>query len=383
MYPEPKDIQITKANFSFFPSVICAILKTENKLFSENLTGGNIMTLGREKIHFLNTPTPLTHLTNISADLGIDLYLKRDDLTNFGTGGNKLRKLEYLVKDALDQGATMLLTVGGAQTNHGRLTGAVAAKYGLKAAIVAVDPYPGEISANLLLDGIMGCPVYLVQQDGIHTDEELQASAVQKVTAEWEAKGEKVYFIPVGGSNELGILGYYDCALELASQTKEMGLSDVRIVSTVGSMGTYMGLAAAIKNEKLPFHLTGISIMPRKDAAAEALEYYNQAKEFHHLPESMTADEFDLNCDYEYGAYNNPVKEVRESIYYMGRREAVILDPCYTGKTFAAIVGLAKKGVIRQGEKVIMIHTGGIPGIYTRHHREEMEKELKDYIHII
>ncbi len=176
------------------------------------------MTLGREKLHFLNSPTPITYLSNISEELGVNLYLKRDDLTNFGTGGNKLRKLEYLVKDALDQGATMLLTVGGAQTNHGRLTAAVAAKYGLKAAIVAVDSYPGEMSANLLLDGIMGCPVYLVQADGVRTSDELEADAVKKITEEWEAKGEKVYFIPVGGSNEIGALGYYDCGTCFANK---------------------------------------------------------------------------------------------------------------------------------------------------------------------
>ena len=113
------------------------------------------MVLGRDKIAFLDTPTPLHRLDRISEDLGVEFYLKRDDLTSFGMGGNKLRKLEYFLKDALDRGATMLLTVGGAQTNHGRLTAAVAAKFGLRSAIVAVDEYPGEISANLLLDGIM------------------------------------------------------------------------------------------------------------------------------------------------------------------------------------------------------------------------------------
>lgn len=341
------------------------------------------MTLGREKIQFLNTPTPLTHLTTISAELGVNLYLKRDDLTNFGTGGNKLRKLEYLLKDALDQGATMLLTVGGAQTNHGRLTAAVAAKYGLKAAIVAVDPYPGELSANLLLDGIMGCPVYLVQSDGIRTEAQLEADAVEKVTKEWEEKGETVYFIPVGGSNELGALGYYDCALELAAQTEEMGLSNPRVISTVGSMGTYMGLASAIKNEKLPLRLTGISISPKEDIFAMAVDYYNRMKALFHLPEEMTAAAFDLVTAYDCGAYNNPVQEVREAIYYMARKEAVILDPCYTGKTFAGLLQMIQKGDIAQGETVIMLHTGGIPGIYTKHHRQEMEKELKEYIHIL
>lgn len=342
------------------------------------------MTLGHEKMHFLNTPTPITKLDTISKELGINLYLKRDDLTNFGTGGNKLRKLEYLVKDALDRGYTMLLTVGGAQTNHGRLTGAVAAKYGLKAAIIAVDPYPGEMSANLLLDGIMGCPVYLVQDDGVHTSAELEAAAIEKVTAEWEAKGEKVYFIPVGGSNELGILGYYDCACEIAKQTEEMGLSDVRVVSTVGSMGTYMGMAVGIKNENLPLRLTGIGISPKPEGLVKAsLEYYARVKDYFNLSLDMTAEDFDVTSDYDCGAYNNPVKEVREAIYYMGRKEAIILDPCYTGKTFAAILDMAKTGKIAQGENVIMLHTGGIPGIYTKHHRVEMEKELLDYIHII
>lgn len=342
------------------------------------------MTLGREKLHFLNTPTPMERLNTISDELGINLYLKRDDLTNYGTGGNKLRKLEYLVKEAIDQGATMLLTVGGAQTNHGRLTGAVAAKYGLKAAIVAVDPYPGEMSANLLLDGIMGCPVYLVADDGVHTEAELEADAVEKVTKEWEAKGEKVYFIPVGGSNELGILGYYDCAVEIAKQTEELGLKDVRLVSTVGSMGTYMGLQVGIKNENLPLHLTGIGISPKPNGlTAYAVDYYKRVKEYFGLDLDIAPEEFDVISDYDHGAYNNPVKEVREAIYYMGRKEAIILDPCYTGKTFAGILEMVKSGKIAQGENVVMLHTGGIPGIYTKHHRLEMENELKDYIHII
>lgn len=342
------------------------------------------MTLGHEKLSFLNTPTRLDRMNRISDDLGINLFLKRDDLTNFGTGGNKLRKLEYLAKDAMDKGATMLLTVGGPQTNHGRLTGAVAAKYGLKAAIVAVGTYPGELSANLLLDGIMGCPVYLTADDGVHTEDELLHNAVTKVTEEWEAKGEKIYYIPMGGSNELGILGYYDCAAELAEQTAQMGLTDVRVVTTVGSMGTYMGLQVGTKNEKLPLHITGIGIEPFEEGIVNKAEkYFKKVKEFYGLNLDIAAKDFDLIEDYHFGAYNNPVKEVRESMYYMGRKEAIILDPCYTGKTFTGIVDMARTGKIKPGENVIMIHTGGIPGIYTKHHRIEMEKELESYIRII
>ena len=122
------------------------------------------MIFGHDKIEILHLPTPLEHLKNVSDDLGINVYCKRDDLTNLATGGNKLRKLEYFLKDAMDKGATMLITEGGAQTNHGRLTAAVAAKYGMKCAIITADEYPGEISANLLLDGMMGCPVYFVSE---------------------------------------------------------------------------------------------------------------------------------------------------------------------------------------------------------------------------
>lgn len=341
------------------------------------------MTLGREKISFLNAPTPLHRLDRISADLGVEFYLKRDDLTNFGTGGNKLRKLEYFLKDALDQDATMLLTVGGAQTNHGRLTAAVAAKYGLKSAIVSVDEYPGELSANLLLDGIMDCHVYLVQSREGVDDNDLLQSAVDRVTAEWQAKGEKVYYIPMGGSNELGALGYYDCALEMVEQIWEIGLTDPHVFTTVGSMGTYIGLAAAIANEELPMRLSGIGVLPYRDIRRSTAKYYDRIRRAYDLPRELSPEDFDVTSDYDYDGYNNPVADVREAIYYMGRMEGIILDPCYTGKTFNGVLRMIRGGKIPQGETVIMLHTGGVPGIYTGHHRIEMERELKDHVHIM
>ena len=351
----------------------------ESKVFRRYMN----MTLGREKVCFLNTPTPLEQLETVSRELGIRFYMKRDDLTNYGTGGNKLRKLEYFVKDAQDRGATMLLTVGGAQTNHGRLTAAVAARYGFRSAIVAVDPYPGEISANLLLDGIMGCQVYLVREDGRTPDSQLLQDAVARVTKEWEEKGERVYFIPMGGSDELGALGYYDCALELDAQIREQGITTPHIIVTVGSMGTYMGLATAIANEHLDMKLTGIGIMPYRDIAGHALDYYERVKKTYGLDAVLKAEDFHINTDFDYGAYNNPVEDVRKAIYYMGRKEGIILDPCYTGKTFNAVKKLAERGELPKEDSYIMIHTGGIPGIYTKHHRSEMEVELMNYMHII
>ena len=185
--------------------------------------------------------TPLEYMPSISKELGIEFYLKRDDLTPLGAGGNKLRKLEYLVQDAIDQGATTLITVGGGQTNHGRQTAAMAAKYGMKCAILAVDEYPGELTANMLLDRLFGCELYLKKPDGRPGSVQMN-ELIADVTAKYEAEGEKVYFIPMGGSNVLGALGYYDCAVELDRQAKEMGLEGARVIDTVGSTGTYTGL---------------------------------------------------------------------------------------------------------------------------------------------
>ena len=343
------------------------------------------MLLGYEKVDMLHLPTPIEYLPAISKDLGINLYIKRDDLTPLAMGGNKLRKLEYLLKDAQNQGATMLLTAGGAQTNHGRLTCAVARKYGLKGAIVAVDKYPGELSANLRLDGMMGCDVYLkeLKEDG-PTEAELFEELKQYVTEKEEANGEKVYFIPIGGSNEIGALGYYECALEIADQVKKMGIENPRVVSAIGSMGTYIGLAAAQIEEKLPIRVTGVEISPHAvEVRQGACNYFNRMKEKFGLKSQVTPEDFDATSEYHRGAYNNPVKEVREAMYYMAEKEAIILDPCYTGKAFAGLMEMVKSGKIAQGENVIFVHTGGSPGISTPFHRVEIEAEREKYMHIL
>lgn len=336
------------------------------------------------KISFLySQPTPIDYLPTLSKELGIELYLKRDDLTPYGTGGNKLRKLEYLLYDAMQKGATTLLTVGGAQTNHGRLTAAVAAKFGMKCVIVCVDDYPGEISANLLLDTIMGAEVVLKKNDG--RDSAVQfAETIAAVKARYEAAGEVVYEIPVGGSNTIGMMGYYECAQELTAQAKEMGLEDATVISGVGSMGTYLGLYCGLKNEGSPLSLTGIAISPfTEEKEKRIIDYFNQAKKDYQFTISATLQDFHIETGYTKGAYNNPDADVRSAIYRMARAEAIILDPCYTGKVFAGLLDMLAEGKIKPGEKIIMLHTGGMPGIYTKHHRVEFEKELMHLVTII
>ena len=211
----------------------------------------------------------------------------------------------------------------------------------------------------------------------------------------YTAEGETVYYVPMGGSNEIGMLGYVECAMELDKQAREMGIGDASIYVTVGSMGTYLGMLIGLKECRSDLKLVGINVLPYSDdpadeeandtALREALwDYYKRACDFFSgYSESwgITPDDFDIVTHYIHGAYNNAVDEVREVMYYLARKEAIIIDPCYTGKTFEALYDRARNGSIEAGSNVIFMHTGGLPGIYTKHHRVELERELMPYMH--
>lgn len=336
------------------------------------------MLFGYDKTPILKGETPLDFLPRMSDSLGIELYIKRDDMTPLATGGNKLRKLEYLLHDAQTKGATTLLTVGGVQTNHGRLTAAVAAAHGLGCTILCIDEYPGEISANLLLDRLMGAKVIIRKSDGRPEGVQLD-DLVAKTTAALEAKGETVYSIPVGGSNLIGLLGYVDCGLELARQTYLAGLEDATVVSAVGSMGTYLGLFCGFKHVRSPLRLKGVAISNFDEAKkARLLEYFKEARQLFGFDFDAQAGDFDVDYGYVRGGYNLPSREVRQAVQHLASLEGILLDPCYTGKTFAGLMDMVREGKIAKGSKVIFLHTGGVPGLYTLHHRREFEAELID-----
>lgn len=334
------------------------------------------------KESFLNLPTPVEYLETVSKELGVNFYIKRDDLTGLGLGGNKLRKLEYILKDAMNQNSTMIITRGAVQTNHGRLTAAVAARYGLKCAIVCIGEYPGEISANLLLDRILGAEVIIKKPDERPIEEQYK-ELIKDVCSRYEAKGERVYYTPMGGSDEVGSLGYYECAKEIVEQTRGEEFKHARLFCSVGSVGTYMGLYCGLQEVENSLRLTGIAIMPfdeEKDRAVEDL--YRRVKTLLGK-EAVDLPEFHIEKGYVGEGYNHPSREVREAIYYMARKEGIFLDPCYTGKCFAGILQMIREGKIEQGETVIFLHTGGSPGLYTRHHREIFEKELSEGVYLL
>lgn len=299
--------------------------------------------------------------------------MKRDDLTGLGMGGNKLRKLEYFIHDAMEKGATMLVTTGGSQTNHGRQTAAVAAKYGLKCAIVTDDPYPCEITGNVLLDRIFG-------SDVIFAPGKPAKESIKETIAKYEAEGEKVYYVPMGGSNELGCAGYIECAKELIAQCRD--LKNPHVYVTAGSLGTYMGLLLGLQDTDI--ELTGILIAPYDEDVREfALSYYRRCCSYYDIPEKYKVPEDFHILDYTYGDYNNPVPEVRDAIRYMGQMEGLVLDPAYTGKTFSGILDLIKRGEISSDETVVMVHTGGMPGLYAGKHLMPFSEELSEGIFIL
>ena len=207
----------------------------------------------------------------------------------------------------------------------------------------------------------------------------------EEAMEKYRAAGEKPYFVPMGGSNELGTMGYYECAQELDKQVQEMGLENARIIVTTGSLGTYMGLFMGLKECESKLKLTGICISPSSDPvpAKRALGYFKRCKEYFDLEWDAAEEDFDMINRYHYGAYNNAVADVRESVYDMGRKEGIILDACYTGKTFNAIRLMAKNGEIKPGENIIFIHTGGVPGIWGNIHRIPFEEELKGGVTVI
>ena len=340
------------------------------------------MAFNVDKLHILDE-TPVHYLPQMSRYLGIQLFMKRDDLTPYGAGGNKMRKLEYLVKDALNKKATMLVTVGGGQTNHGRQTAAMAAKYGLKCAIVAIDDYPGELTANMLLDRLFGADLIIKADDGRRESMQF-AELTEKVIKDYEAKGEKVYYIPLGGSNEIGDLGYYDCAVELDRQAKELGIPNARVIDAVGSMGTHLGLYCGLKDNKSDLRLTGIAILPFSKAKGEkAVAELIKLKMTYGMDIDGTVEDLDIETGYVRDGYNLPSKEVRDAIKLVASKEGILLDPCYTGKAMAGLIDMVFEGKIAQGEDVIFMHTGGMPGLYTPHHRVEFEEELMDGVYLL
>lgn len=315
------------------------------------------------RIELLGAPTPLEHLPRLSDHLGRDIFIKRDDVTPVALGGNKLRKLEFLVADALRQGADVLVTAGAIQSNHVRQTAAVAARLGLKC-VALLENSPGSHSENYLSNGnrllleLMNTEVIAVEALN-NPDAQLEEQATRL-----EAQGFRPYIVPVGGSNALGSLGYVECAQEIAHQSE--GVVDfAAIVVASGSAGTHAGLAVGLEQLLPETELVGVTVSRR---AADQLPKVESLRQQVAQSLALTSQApVTLWDDYFAPRYGVPNEEGMEAVKLLARLEGIFLDPVYTGKAMAGLIdGIAQNRFRRQGP-IVFVHTGGAPALFAYH----------------
>lgn len=336
------------------------------------------------KTGFYNTP--IHKLDNLSKKYGINIYIKRDDMTGYACGGNKLRKLDYLLQDALDKKCTVLLTYGGAQTNHGRLTAAVAARFGLKCGIIMDGPAPKKATGNLILDKMMGADLFFMDDTSFKDEEseikkakynELLKKTTDEVVKMYENQGEKVYMIPVGGSSPVGAAGYVMTAKEIKDQLEEMNVNIDYIFTGFGSVGTYGGLYLGAKYFNANFTPVGICVSHKNESEIqEKVDYIKETNDFLELGVDVQSTDMLIEKGYVGVSYNVPDPITRKYVYMMAREEAIILDACYTGKVFRGMIEMIEKGEIPKNKNVMLLHTGGLPGIFSEGHEDAMQEEL-------
>jgi D-cysteine desulfhydrase len=309
--------------------------------------------------------TPLEKLENLTRLLGgPNLYIKRDDLLGLAGGGNKTRKLEFLVADALAQGADTLITVGAVQSNHCRLTLAAAVKEGMKCRLVLEERVPGsynpKASGNNFLFQMLGVEKTTV----VKLDSNLGA-AMQAEADEVAAAGRKAYIIVGGGSNPLGALGYVACAEEILAQSFDMGLRIDHIVCPSGSAGTQAGLVVGFLGNNSHIPLTGINVRrPRQEQEPNVHKLAEATAELLQVRGGVPRDAVTALGDWVGPGYSLPSPEMIKAVRTLAETEGVLLDPVYTGKAMAGLLDLVKQGRFKKGENVLFLHTGGSPALY-------------------
>lgn len=318
------------------------------------------------RIRLLDGPTPIQELKRLNAELGgVRVFVKRDDFTAIGGGGNKLRKLEFLLGEAKAQGADTVITVGARQSNHARLTAAACAHAGFACELVLPRVVPRDDAdyvnnGNVLLDDLFGAKVH-----DLRGDADVSALVAQRLDA-LAREGRKAYFAPVGGSSGVGCLGYVSCAQEIEAQSKEMGVAFKHVITANGSSGTHAGLAAG-------FAASGHGASFSKSYAV----YYDAAKThgitlekaretLALLDPSATLKSEDIIVDgaHRGTGYGVPTQGMIGAVRLMASKEGLLLDPVYSGKAFGGLLHDVRSGVYKTGENVLFLMTGGVPGLF-------------------
>lgn len=317
-----------------------------------------------KKVSLANIPTKIVRLDRLSSELGADIYMKRDDQTGSELSGNKVRKLEYSIGEALDRGCDMLITCGGIQSNHCRATASAAALLGLKSVVLLRISEEPEIEGNYFIDKLMGAEVRFCNQEEYRDSRD---EIMQKIADEYSAKGFKPYIIPEGASNGVGSLGYYNCMQEIVRQEQEMGLKFDTVVVATGSGGTCAGLNIANRIFDLKKRVIGMCVCDdnlyfQKRIAAMANDALDMLG---HPSLHFTYDQIEMIDKYVGLGYAISRDEELEFINYVSKLEGVVFDPVYTGKAMYGLYSeLKNNGALKRGEKILFIHTGGLFGLF-------------------
>ena len=316
------------------------------------------------RIEITHAPTPLEFAPRLTEEMGCKLYIKRDDCTGLGGGGNKTRKLEYLLADARQQGADTLVTIGGLQSNHARQTAAAAAKFGFGCELVLQD-VAGTPKAdyyhngNLLLDTLFGARIHKLD---LSEDCDVYAgSLIEKLKSE----GRKPYLIPLGGSNAIGSLGYVRCANEILQQIAAQDIAIDQIVLASGSAGTQAGLLAGLIAANIDIPVLGIAVSRTTQDQQQLVEVLlRQTLTLLSLDPDMAEGRVVTDGSYFGDGYGMTTKAMIDAVKCCAQLEGLLLDPVYTGKAMAGLMDLCGQGVIAAGSNQLFIHTGGSAGLF-------------------
>lgn len=320
-----------------------------------------------EKTKLANLPTRIYKLEKLSQKLNKNIYIKRDDETGIELSGNKVRKLEFSIAEAKNQGATVLITCGGIQSNHARATAVAAVKLGMKSVLLLRKSDHDRLEGNHLLDLVVGADVRFVSAEEYAQN---RFEIMESIKKEFAQKGETAYIIPEGASNGIGLFGYINAISEIKAQEEMLGIKFDAVVSCVGSSGTYGGLVVGNKLFETNYEIVGINICNDAEYFKKrALGYINESLPYLEKSdaEKITLTEEDLRIiDGHTGpGYALNVPEDFEFINEFARLEGIFLDPVYTGKTLNGLVHEIEKGNIA-GENILFIHTGGLYGLFPK-----------------
>ena len=309
-------------------------------------------------------PTPLEFMPRMSESLGGPrLWIKRDDCTGLATGGNKTRKLEFLIADAIEKGADMVVTQGAVQSNHVRQTAAAACKFGLDCHALLERRVPDraddyETTGNVLFDQMFGTSLEF-RPAGLDMNAEAMA-----VTEKLAAAGRKPYFIPGGGSNEIGALGYVSCAYELLDQIKANNLDVGWIVLATGSAGTHAGMLAGLHAAGSTIPVMGISVRQPEEKQIAAVHKLAVLTSAQLTDTPLGVEKVIVDDGYVGAGYGQPTQGTLDAINLIARREGLLFDPVYSGKGLAGMIGLAGQNFFESDKDVIFLHTGGAAALF-------------------